>query len=123
MRAIWAIPEAVPDDLGADKVDQLGKLLGMTSKELRVKLSEDKSFVYVKRQVPIDIAAFIPSLIIGSLKLTSTITQYIFIFFVKLTLSQAAAKPSDLGGLLGAGQQYWVVLCIFICFVTDKRPD
>ena len=56
VRAIWAIPDAVPDDLDADKVNQLGKLLGMTSKELRVKLSEDKGFVYVKRQVPIDVA-------------------------------------------------------------------
>ncbi|MFP3710496.1 penicillin-binding protein 2, partial [Paraburkholderia sp. SIMBA_009] len=48
--------DAVPDDLGADKINQLGKLLGMTPKELRVKLSEDKGFVYVKRQVPIDVA-------------------------------------------------------------------
>ncbi|WP_323121563.1 peptidoglycan D,D-transpeptidase FtsI family protein [Burkholderia alba] len=56
VRAIWAIPEAVPDDLGADKLDQLGRLLGMSVKELRTKLSEDKSFVYVKRQVPTDVA-------------------------------------------------------------------
>lgn len=50
VRAIWAIPESVPDDLGADKLTALGKLLDMTSKELRTKLSEDKTFVYVKRQ-------------------------------------------------------------------------
>ncbi|WDD96249.1 penicillin-binding protein 2 [Burkholderia sp. FERM BP-3421] len=56
VRAIWAIPEAVPDDLGADKLTQLGALLGMSPKELRAKLSEDKSFVYVKRQVPTEIA-------------------------------------------------------------------
>ncbi|WP_133647352.1 peptidoglycan D,D-transpeptidase FtsI family protein [Paraburkholderia flava] len=56
VRAIWAIPEAVPDDLGADKLASLGKLLGMTQKELRAKLSEDKNFVYVKRQVPVDVA-------------------------------------------------------------------
>src|SRR6202022_3765046 len=56
VRAIWAIPESVPDDLGADKLAELGKLLGMTQKELRAKLSEDKTFVYVKRQVPVDIA-------------------------------------------------------------------
>ncbi|MBB5401196.1 peptidoglycan D,D-transpeptidase FtsI family protein [Paraburkholderia youngii] len=56
VRAIWAIPESVPDDLGADKLDALGKLLGMTAKELRSKLSEDKTFVYVKRQVPVDVA-------------------------------------------------------------------
>lgn len=56
VRAIWAIPEAVPDDLGADKLASLGKVLGMTQKELRAKLSEDKNFVYVKRQVPVDVA-------------------------------------------------------------------
>ncbi|RFU45723.1 penicillin-binding protein 2 [Paraburkholderia sp. DHOC27] len=62
VRAIWAIPEAVPDDLGADKLAALGKLLGMSSTELRAKLSEDKSFVYVKRQVPVDVAAQVTAL-------------------------------------------------------------
>jgi cell division protein FtsI (penicillin-binding protein 3) len=57
VRAIWAIPEDVPDDLGADKLTQLGQLLDMSTTELRKKLSEDKTFVYVKRQVPIDVAA------------------------------------------------------------------
>ncbi|WP_322033918.1 penicillin-binding protein 2 [Paraburkholderia sp. J76] len=62
VRAIWAIPEAVPDDLGADKLNQLGALLGMNTKELRAKLSEDKPFVYVKRQVPLDIAQKVTAL-------------------------------------------------------------
>jgi len=62
VRAIWAIPESVPDDLGADKLASLGKLLGMTQKELRAKLSEDKTFVYVKRQVPLDVAQKITAL-------------------------------------------------------------
>ncbi|PXW24464.1 peptidoglycan D,D-transpeptidase FtsI family protein [Paraburkholderia caballeronis] len=62
VRAIWAIPESVPDDLGADKLAQLGQLLGMTTKELRAKLSEDKTFVYVKRQVPLDVAAKVTAL-------------------------------------------------------------
>ncbi|MEX3525957.1 MAG: penicillin-binding protein 2 [Burkholderia sp.] len=56
VRAIWAIPEAVPDDLGADTLTQLGRLLDMSATDLRRKLSEDKSFVYVKRQVPIEVA-------------------------------------------------------------------
>jgi cell division protein FtsI (penicillin-binding protein 3) len=62
VRAIWAIPEAVPDDLGADKLTALGKLLGMSNTELRTKLSEDKNFVYVKRQVPVDIAEQVTAL-------------------------------------------------------------
>ncbi|WP_395070871.1 peptidoglycan D,D-transpeptidase FtsI family protein [Paraburkholderia silvatlantica] len=62
VRAIWAIPEAVPDDLGADKLNQLGALLDMNTKELRAKLSEDKTFVYVKRQVPLDVAQKVTAL-------------------------------------------------------------
>ncbi|MFC0573939.1 peptidoglycan D,D-transpeptidase FtsI family protein [Paraburkholderia solisilvae] len=62
VRAIWAIPESVPDDLGADKLHQLGTLLDMSDKELRAKLSEDKTFVYVKRQVPVDVAAQVAAL-------------------------------------------------------------
>ncbi|CAN7203963.1 penicillin-binding protein 2 [Trinickia sp. LjRoot230] len=56
VRAIWAIPESVPEDLAADKVAALGSLLGMTRKDLRAKLSGDKTFVYVKRQVPVETA-------------------------------------------------------------------
>ncbi|MEX3581449.1 MAG: penicillin-binding protein 2 [Burkholderia sp.] len=56
VRAIWAIPESVPDDLSADKLTQIGQLLDMSATDLRRKLSEDKSFVYVKRQVPIEVA-------------------------------------------------------------------
>ena len=62
VRAIWAIPEDVPDDLGADKLTQLGTLLNMSTKELRTKLSEDKTFVYVKRQVPLDVAQKVAAL-------------------------------------------------------------
>ncbi len=56
VKAIWTIPEAVPNDLGADKFAQLSKLLEMPEKELRAKLSMDKTFVYVKRQVSLETA-------------------------------------------------------------------
>lgn len=56
VRAIWAIPESVPDNIDSDKLAALGSLLGMSAKELRVKLSGDRTFVYVKRQVPIETA-------------------------------------------------------------------
>ena len=62
VRAIWAIPESVPDDLGADKLAQLAKLLQMSQKDLRAKLSQDKTFVYVKRQVPVDVAQQVAAL-------------------------------------------------------------
>src|ERR1700758_557776 len=56
VRAIWAIPESVPEDVDPNKLAALGKLLDMSGKELRAKFSGDKSFVYVKRQVPVDVA-------------------------------------------------------------------
>ncbi|WP_153099315.1 peptidoglycan D,D-transpeptidase FtsI family protein [Paraburkholderia hayleyella] len=62
VRAIWAIPEGVPDDLGADRLAELSKLLDMTQKELRARLSEDKTFVYIKRQVPLEIAVKVAAL-------------------------------------------------------------
>ncbi|SAL79677.1 peptidoglycan glycosyltransferase [Caballeronia peredens] len=62
VKAIWAIPEAVPNDLGADKLAELAKLLDMTQKDLRAKLSMDKTFVYVKRQVPLEVAQKVAAL-------------------------------------------------------------
>ncbi|SAK48176.1 peptidoglycan glycosyltransferase [Caballeronia arationis] len=62
VKAIWAITETVPNDLGADKLAQLAKLLDMTDKELRAKLSVDKTFVYVKRQVSLETAQKVAAL-------------------------------------------------------------
>lgn len=56
VRAIWAIPEAVPENVEPEKLAALGKLLDMSQKELRLKLSGDRSFVYVKRQVSLETA-------------------------------------------------------------------
>ena len=56
VRAIWAIPEDIPDDLAADKSKALASLLEMDPKELRTKMARDSSFVYIKRQVPIEVA-------------------------------------------------------------------
>lgn len=55
-RAIWAIPEdakeAKPQQLAA-----LGKLLGMSVQDIQGRITdEDKNFVYIKRQVPLDVA-------------------------------------------------------------------
>jgi cell division protein FtsI (penicillin-binding protein 3) len=56
VRAIWAIPESVPEEINPAKLGAAANLLQMNAKELRVKLSGDKAFVYVKRQVPADVA-------------------------------------------------------------------
>ncbi|AGW92030.1 MULTISPECIES: peptidoglycan D,D-transpeptidase FtsI family protein [Cupriavidus] len=62
VKAIWAVPEDVPNQVEADKIRQLARLLGMSEKDLGKKLSEDKGFVYLKRQVLPDIADKIAAL-------------------------------------------------------------
>ncbi len=55
-RAIWAIPEDAKAIAGG-QLDALATLLGTQPAELRRRLSdEDKNFVYLKRQVPMDVA-------------------------------------------------------------------
>jgi len=56
VKAIWAIPEDVPDDVSAQQVRQLSKLLEMSESDLHRKFNQEKSFVYVKRQVLPDVA-------------------------------------------------------------------
>ena len=55
VKAIWAIPDdvlqATPEKIGA-----LAGLLEMSEAELRKKLDSDRSFVYLKRQVEMDVA-------------------------------------------------------------------
>lgn len=61
-RAIWAIPEDANDATDL-QIKALAKLLGTTEKGLRALLAnEDKSFVYLRRQVPLDIARQISAL-------------------------------------------------------------
>jgi cell division protein FtsI (penicillin-binding protein 3) len=55
VKAIWAIPD---DVLLAprEKIRSLAALLDMSERELRSKLDSDRSFVYLKRQVDIEVA-------------------------------------------------------------------
>ncbi|SDV49596.1 peptidoglycan D,D-transpeptidase FtsI family protein [Chitinasiproducens palmae] len=62
VRAIWAAPEDVPEDVSAEKIAALAKLLEMSEKETRAKLLGQKTFVYVKRQVPIEVAEKVAAL-------------------------------------------------------------
>lgn len=55
VRAIWAIPEDVLSH-PKEKLQELATLLGMSYKNLQAKLSTDRSFVYLKRQVETDVA-------------------------------------------------------------------
>jgi cell division protein FtsI (penicillin-binding protein 3) len=58
--SIWAIPEDV--DASAAQLAELARLLGMPAGELKIKLSEDKNFVWVKRQVDESVAKQIVAL-------------------------------------------------------------
>jgi len=56
VRAIWAIPEDARA-AGDEQLTQLSKLLDMPIADVRRRLAtEDKNFVYIKRQVAVDIA-------------------------------------------------------------------
>ncbi|MBB2915654.1 peptidoglycan D,D-transpeptidase FtsI family protein [Cupriavidus alkaliphilus] len=70
VKAIWAVPEDVPNQVEAGKIRQLARLLGMSEKELGKKLSEDKGFVYLKRQVLPDVADKIAALKIDGIHQT-----------------------------------------------------
>ena len=61
VKAVWAIP----DDVLAsppEKITELARLLEMPETELRKKLDSDRTFVYLKRQVEMDVIAQIEKL-------------------------------------------------------------
>jgi cell division protein FtsI (penicillin-binding protein 3) len=66
VKAIWAIPD---DVLAAppEKLRELARLLDMSEHELRKKLDSDRNFVYLKRQVEMDVADKIAKLGIGGI--------------------------------------------------------
>lgn len=61
VKAVWAIPE---DVLAAppDKLRELARLLDLSESELRKKLDSDRTFVYLKRQVEMDVVEQIEKL-------------------------------------------------------------
>lgn len=66
VRAIWAIPEDVMD-APKDKLRQLAKLLDMSEKDLYRRLDSDRTFVYLKRQVEMDIVEKVQKLEIAGI--------------------------------------------------------
>jgi len=65
--SIWAIPEDVDTEADKAKLQQLARLLGMPYAELERKLDEDKSFVWLQRQVDADVASQVAALKIGGI--------------------------------------------------------
>ncbi|WP_229728946.1 peptidoglycan D,D-transpeptidase FtsI family protein [Oxalicibacterium flavum] len=66
VRAIWAIPEDVME-APKDKLRQLAKLLDMSEKDLYRRLDSDRTFVYLKRQVEMDIVEMVQKLEIAGI--------------------------------------------------------
>ena len=66
VKAVWAIPEDVLES-SPEKLAKLAKLLEMSSADLSKKLDSDRTFVYLKRQVEMDVIAEIDKLKIKGL--------------------------------------------------------
>lgn len=66
VKAVWAIPEDVLKS-PPEKLAELARLLDMSGAELRKKLDSDRTFVYLKRQVEMDVIAKIEKLGIAGL--------------------------------------------------------
>lgn len=65
VKAIWAIPEDV--EAPPEKLRQLARLLEMPLPELKKKLDSDRTFVYLKRQVDLDVVEQIVALDIAGI--------------------------------------------------------
>ncbi len=61
-RAIWAIPEDIPLATPAAKINALAALLEISPHMLHTKLAQSKRFVYLKRQIPVELANRIAAL-------------------------------------------------------------
>ncbi len=64
-RALWAIPDDV--DANPAQLTALARLLGLPASELKAKLAVDRGFVYLRRQVDVDVAARIATLKISGI--------------------------------------------------------
>ena len=62
VRAIWADPHDLPNDIDIGKITAMSNLLDISPQTLRGDFDRGKGFVYVKRQVPIDVADKIKAL-------------------------------------------------------------
>ena len=62
VKDIWAIPKAVSNKTPAATLNELANLLDITTAQLNRKLTEQKNFVYLKRQVSPEVAQKIAAL-------------------------------------------------------------
>ena len=75
VKAVWAIPEDVLQS-PPEKIAELARLLEMPESDLRKKLDSDRTFVYLKRQVEMDVVAQIEKLKIGGIDTRKEYKRY-----------------------------------------------
>lgn len=75
VKAVWAIPEDVLQS-PPEKITELARLLEMPESELRKKLDSDRTFVYLKRQVEMDVVAQIEKLKISGIDTRKEYKRY-----------------------------------------------
>ncbi|HBF51878.1 MAG TPA: cell division protein, partial [Massilia sp.] len=75
VKAVWAIPEDVLQS-PPEKISALARLLDMPEAELRKKLDSDRTFVYLKRQVEMDVVAQIEKLKISGIDTRKEYKRY-----------------------------------------------
>ncbi|MEW6021139.1 MAG: penicillin-binding protein 2 [Pseudomonadota bacterium] len=75
VKAVWAIPEDVLQS-PPEKISALARLLEMPEAELRKKLDSDRTFVYLKRQVEMDVVAQIEKLKISGIDTRKEYKRY-----------------------------------------------
>ena len=61
-KAIIAFPDVVPNDLPKEKISQLAKLLDMSESDIKKRLATEKTQVFLKRQVDLEVAKKIKEL-------------------------------------------------------------
>jgi cell division protein FtsI (penicillin-binding protein 3) len=75
VKAVWAIPDDVLE-APPEKLRQLARLLDMSEADLRKKLDSDRSFVYLKRQVEMDVVEQIEKLKIDGIDTRKEYKRY-----------------------------------------------
>lgn len=75
VKAIWAIPDDVVK-ASPEKLHELARLLDMSERELHKKLDSDRGFVYLERQVDLDVAEHIVKLGIAGIGTSKEYKRY-----------------------------------------------
>ncbi|MFL9913024.1 penicillin-binding protein 2 [Paraburkholderia fungorum] len=97
VRSVWADPKAIPDDLEPGKLAMLGRLLDMPEQQINAQIDSDKTFVYLKHQVPLGIAGEIKALDIPGIY---QIPEYKRLY----PEGEVAAQLVGFGGIAGGGE-------------------